>query len=42
MTEEEGMTVDIRWMMEEMHMSGVLMDDHNEDKHHEMWTMKVN
>jgi hypothetical protein len=30
MMEEEGMTVDIRAMMEEMHRSGVLMDDHDE------------
>ncbi len=31
MMEEEGMKVDIRGMMEEMHVLGVLMDDHNED-----------
>ena len=42
MMDEEGMTIDIREMMDEMHVSGVLMDDHDEDKHHEMWTMKVN
>ncbi len=41
MLEEEGMAVNMRAMMEEMHMSGILMDDHNEDKHAEMWTMKV-
>ena len=29
-------------MVDEMHVSGVLMDDHDEDEHHEMWTMKVN
>jgi hypothetical protein len=33
MMDEEGMTVDIR---------GMIDDDHDEDKHHEMWTMKVN
>ena len=30
MMEKEGMTVDIRAMMEVMHRSGVLMDDHDE------------
>jgi hypothetical protein len=39
--EEEGMTDDIRGMMDEMHMTGVLMDDHDKDEHHKMWTMKV-
>ena len=29
-------------MMDEMHMLGVLMDDHDEDEHHEMLMMKVN
>ncbi len=42
MMEEEGMTVDIRGMMDEMHMLGILMDYLDENKHHEMWTMKVN
>jgi hypothetical protein len=43
MMEEEGMSVAIRWRMDEMHVSGVLMDDHHdEDEHHEMWTMKFN
>ena len=42
MMDEEGMAVDIRGMTDEMHVSGVLMDDHDEDEHHEMWTMKVN
>jgi hypothetical protein len=42
MMDEEGMTVYIRGMMNEMHVSGVLMDNHDEDEHHEMWTMKVN
>jgi hypothetical protein len=41
MMDEEGMAVDIRRMMDEMHVSGVLMDDHDVDEHHEMWTMKV-
>lgn len=34
MMEEEGMTVDIRGMMDEMKKSGVLMDEHDEDEHH--------
>ena len=42
MMDEEGMAVDIRGMIDEMIVSGVLMDDHDEDEHHEMWTMKVN
>ncbi len=36
MLEEEGMAVDIRAMMEEMHVPGVMMDDHDEDEHVEM------
>ncbi len=36
------MAVDIRVMMDEMNVSGILLDDHDEDEHHEMWTMKVN
>jgi hypothetical protein len=35
------MSIDIRGMLDEMQMSDVLMDDHDEDEHHEMWTMKV-
>ena len=41
MMDEEGMAVDIRRMMDEMHVSGILMDNHDEDEH-KIWTMKVN
>ncbi len=36
MLEEEGMTVNIRAMMEEMHVPGILMGNHDEDEHAEM------
>ncbi len=42
MMDEEGMSIDIRGMLDAMQMPGILMDDHDEDEHHEMWTMKVN
>ena len=42
MMDEEGVSVDIRGMLDAIQMSGVLMDDHDEDEHHEMWMMKVN
>ena len=42
MMDEEGMSVNIRGMLDAMQMPGILMDDHDEDEHHEMWTMKVN
>ncbi len=42
MMDEEGMLVDIRGMLDAMQMSGVLMDDHDEDKLHELWTMNIN